>query len=89
MEIADLPADSNEYTDEGLASATTYIYRIRAYNSIANTLYSALVSATTLSIQNGSGGGCSLVAGQTAPVDVLLILIPLAVIFTAAVRRRR
>jgi hypothetical protein len=41
------PADSTSYVDAGLASATTYTYRVRACNAAGCADWSADASATT------------------------------------------
>ena len=51
-QIAVLPASSSSYTDSGLAANTSYTYRVRAFNILGDTPYSASASATT-----GSGSG--------------------------------
>jgi subtilisin family serine protease len=89
-QIADVAADTTTFTDSNLSPATEYAYRIMAYNSISNSFYSAVAAAITKSAgSGGGGGGCSIVAGESAPVDVLIVLIPVALIFTAFMRRKR
>jgi hypothetical protein len=46
-QIADVGIDIISYTDIGLASGTTYHYRVRAYNAAGNSPYSNVVNATT------------------------------------------
>jgi fibronectin type 3 domain-containing protein len=45
--IASLPENTTTFTNSGLASDTTYNFRIRATNSIGASSYSAIVGATT------------------------------------------
>jgi galactose oxidase len=45
--IATLGENVTTYSDSGLSRATTYSYRVRAYNSGGNSAYSNTVSATT------------------------------------------
>ena len=47
-QIASVGANVNNYSDIGLASATTYYYRVLAFNSVGNSAYSNTASATTL-----------------------------------------
>jgi PKD repeat protein len=47
VEIADLPAGSESYSNAGLAAVTTYFYRVRAYNNFGVSAYTAIASATT------------------------------------------
>jgi PKD repeat protein len=47
-QIALLPPDTTTYTDTGLTSGITYLYRIRAINTVGNSPY-ALASGTTWS----------------------------------------
>src|SRR5438093_3592401 len=47
--IASTGANATSYTDSGLTAARKYWYRIRAFNSIAVSQWTAVVSATTLS----------------------------------------
>lgn len=47
-EIAIVAANVTAYADSGLAAATTYAYRVRAYNSGGLSAYSNTASATTL-----------------------------------------
>ena len=46
--IATVPANVTTYTDNGLTAATTYYYRLRAFNSSGNSAPSNVASATTL-----------------------------------------
>jgi fibronectin type 3 domain-containing protein len=50
--IASTPAAATSYTDNGLNSATTYFYRVRAVNSVGSSGYSNVVSGTTLAAVN-------------------------------------
>jgi hypothetical protein len=45
--IASLGAGTTEYVDSGLSAASTYYYRVRAYNGNGNSAYSNTDSATT------------------------------------------
>ncbi len=46
-QIASLGAGANSYSSTGLAAATKYYYRVRAYNSAGPSAYTAVASATT------------------------------------------
>ena len=48
-QIATVGANVTSYTNAGLAEATTYYYRVRAYNTIATSVYSSEKHAKTLS----------------------------------------
>ena len=47
VEIADLPAGSESYSNAGLDAETTYFYRVRAYNNFGVSGYTDNASATT------------------------------------------
>jgi subtilisin family serine protease len=64
-EIADLPSNTSSYSDAGLAEATSYTYRVRAYTTDQVSGYSAEATATTFSASSGGGGGCFI--GTIAP----------------------
>lgn len=49
IEIATLGANIGAYTDTGLAPSTTFTYRVRAFNSGGNSVYSNSSAATTQS----------------------------------------
>lgn len=94
-EIAQVGQNVTTFSNSGLSADTTYVYRVRAFNSAAgNSAYSEEVSVKTLSggevHHHGGGGGCSIGARQNAPTafaDAAIMLLPLLVI--AALRRRR
>ena len=65
-EIATVSADVTTYGDTGCNGATTYYYRVRAYNASGNSSYSSEASATTSS----SGGGCFIAtAAYGSPME--------------------
>ncbi len=87
--------NTSTFTDTGLASATTYWYRVMAYNPVAGySVYSNEISAATLTASgghrsSGGGGGCSIGAPQNTPTafaDAAIMLLPFLVI--VALRRR-
>lgn len=49
-QIASVAANVNIYSDSGLPAGTNYSYRVRAYNSAANSGYSNTESASTISV---------------------------------------
>jgi hypothetical protein len=85
--------DSSSFTDSGLTPNTTYTYRVKAYNDIAESFPSNEKSAQTPSTDppaNRESGGCSIGARQNAPtpiVDLAVMLMPLLIM--AIMRRRR
>jgi hypothetical protein len=46
-QVATVGADVTDYPDTGLAASTTYVYRVRAYNSSGESAWSNEASATT------------------------------------------
>jgi hypothetical protein len=58
-QIALVGGDVEAYSDVGLSSGTTYVYRVRAYDDAGTSGYSNVASATP---QSGGGGG-----GATGP----------------------
>ena len=50
-EITSLGANTTSYSNTGLTEGTTYIYRVRAYNTGGNSSYSNTATATTNSAQ--------------------------------------
>jgi subtilisin family serine protease len=89
-EVQTLPAGSTSFTDSSLTPNTTYTYRVRAVNSIAESFPSNEASATTPSRHRGGGGGCSIGSKQNTPAaiaDMAVLLFPL--IFIAVMKRRK
>ena len=60
-QIADIAADKTSYSDTGLNEATTYYYRVRAYDTAEDSDYSNEASATTDSKSSGGGDGSCFV----------------------------
>ncbi len=87
VQIATVAANQTTYTDRGLKGGRTYVYRVRAFNAVANSSYSNEASITLPGGQkssNGSGDGCSIGAVnsyQTEAADTVVFLSPLIVIF--------
>lgn len=68
--IATVGANVTTYTDINLQQATTYTYRVKAFNSIAGESSPIETTATTGSQSSGTGssgggGGCSVMASGT------------------------
>ncbi len=57
-QIADIAADQTSFSDTGLNKATTYYYRVRAYDTDEDSDYSNEADATTGSKSSGGGGAC-------------------------------
>lgn len=61
-EIAQLGANVNTFNNSGLASSTTYRFRVRAYNAAGNSGYSNTSEATTSGSSSTFGAPSDLVA---------------------------
>lgn len=66
-EIADLPANSTNYSNTGLTSGILYFYRVRAYNGVVFSSYSNTAQATTQVIINTP---TNLVATAISPFQI-------------------
>lgn len=62
--VAVLPADSTSYRDEGLASSTSYAYRVRAFNDSGESAFSNEIVATTRMPQLSFGAAPANVPGR-------------------------
>jgi hypothetical protein len=56
-QITTVSANVTTYSNIGLSEATTYYFRVRAYNAAGNSNYSNEANATTSSAGGGGGGG--------------------------------
>ena len=78
------------FSDSGLSPSTTYVYRVRAINSIAgDSSFSNEASVTTHDpgtsqppAPGGGGGGCAVAAKNTpaTALDITFILVPLLIV---------
>jgi hypothetical protein len=67
--VVTLPANSTSCGNASLSESTTYYYRVVAYNSEANSDYSNVASATTLTMLP-RGGPSNLAARTQAPTQI-------------------
>lgn len=72
-QIAQITAAATTYTDSNVAAATTYFYRVSAYNSAGNSDYS-----------NVAGGGTAPTLVITTPTDLQTLATPSATVAGAA-----
>jgi len=69
-EIAVVGANVTTFSDTGLSSNTTYIYRVRAYNSNGNSYYSNESTAATATIPPVAPGGLGASAVSESQIDL-------------------
>jgi hypothetical protein len=74
-QIATVGSSITSYTDSSVAAGTTYCYRVRAYNSTANSAYSNEVCGTTPTVQtftltvSKAGTGSGTVTSSPAGIN--------------------
>ncbi|GEM_PF-1563791 len=70
VEIANLPANSNSYTDAAIVLQSEYKYRVKAYNNYGPSLYSniALVNTTPSRIKTLEAMGIQIAPNPTSDV---------------------
>ena len=56
-QIGTVLSDTKSYTDSGLADATTFCYRVRAFNASGDSGYTNVVCATTTATLTVAGSG--------------------------------
>jgi subtilisin family serine protease len=81
-EIATAPANTSTFTDPTTSGGISYEYRVRAFNSIGNSVYSNEASVTTPTVSvtasGGGDGGCSVAGTQASKgfsVDMAAVLL--------------
>lgn len=67
-EIASTTANATSYTDNGLSADQTYYYRVRAFNSGANSWYSNTDYAITATVVPNNPSGLTAVASSSSAV---------------------
>jgi subtilisin family serine protease len=88
--IAQLAAGATSFEDTAITGGASYVYRVKAFNNIAESFSSNDVSVTVPRKSGGGGGGCSIAGDQNtiaALADLTVLLIPF--IFAAVMRRRK
>ncbi|MFC1752220.1 fibronectin type III domain-containing protein [Thermoproteota archaeon] len=70
VEVATVGADVTGYSDSGLSSTTTYFYRIRAYNSFGDSIYSNEANATTDDVLPLTPSNLDATAVSTSRIDL-------------------
>ena len=83
--IAEVGANVTSYPDKGLSPATTYSYRVNAFNALGSSSYSNEASAKTKKASSGGGGGGCSIGGaqnyQSASADMLVLFLPLGIMW--------
>jgi len=69
-QIATVGANETSYNDTGLSAATTYYYRVWAYNTAGNSSYSNEASATTQQNLPAAPSGLSATAVSTSQINL-------------------
>jgi subtilisin family serine protease len=101
VQVQTLGPDAATYSDSGLSPATTYTYRVRAFNNIGESLDGPgnVTTVTTAgsapgaaATGGGGGGGCSVASrpgNTTALGDIAVFMLPLILLFALKRIRRR
>ena len=70
MEIATVGANLASYSNTGLTAATTYQYRVRAYNSGGNSAYSNTATATTNATAPAAPSSLTAIAASSTQINL-------------------
>jgi len=68
-QIGTVPPNAASYTDSGLAEATTFCYRVRAFNATGDSGYTNVVCATTTATLTVAKSGNGTVTSSPAGID--------------------
>jgi hypothetical protein len=68
-QIGTVVANTTSYTDSGLADATTFCYRVRAFNSTGDSTYSNIVCGTTTATLTVAKTGNGTITSSPAGID--------------------
>ena len=68
-QIGTVLSDTKSYTDSGLADATTFCYRVRAFNASGDSGYTNVVCATTTATLTVAGSGNGTVTSSPAGIN--------------------
>ncbi len=84
IQIASVPSNQTNYTDDAVKAGKAYSYRVKAFNAVAGSSYTNEASQKIPGVSFSGGGGCS--SGktqnvQTALADMSVLFMPLMVVF--------
>ncbi len=68
-QIATVGADVTTYSDTGLTPATTYYYRVKAYNSAGDSTYSNEANATTIAFPTATTDSATNITANSATLN--------------------
>lgn len=73
-QVADIGKDVIAYSDIGLTKGTTYYYKIKAYNSFGDSVYSNEANATTFAVQQPSAATspATTIGGYSATLNAIV-----------------
>lgn len=70
VEITTVGAGVTSFSDTGLAPATTYLYRVRATNSLGDSAYSNIATATTSTLPPAAPTGLVATASSSSQINL-------------------
>ena len=91
-ELASVASNVTSFKDTTVMQGTTYSYRVKAFNSTRDSVYSPLATIVVPAPSSGGGGGCGnigLVSPPLGPMSALRLLSVFALPLLVALLRRQ